>query len=360
MMFFRFPKIAQFNNAIMSVKRRASFMGTDETGEPIYSSAFLAPTVRYAGNVKLHGTNACVSMEIGTDKIHCQSKNRIISVGSDNNGFAAFISELPDNLIKELAYELLQKLNVTIVNGYQINIFGEWSGPGIQDRVAISKADKRFFCVFAISISSKLSDVDNIYFVNEDIPSFRDYSSSLADNNIYLITDISDTYIVEVDFNYPKIAQKQIVELTQMVEDACPVGKFFGVDGIGEGIVWTPISKNNEYDSSTWFKTKGKLHSVSNVKTLADVDLEKVNSIGDFANMYVTENRLKQGIEYLKEMNIDISKNSTGHFIKWIVNDILSEESDTLKESGLTPKDVGSAIGTSSRIWFFRYIEDII
>ena len=71
-----------------------------------------------------------------------------------------------------------------------------------------------------------------------------------------------------------QLSQNKFIELVEEVEKECPVSKQFNVSGIGEGIVWT-----TEYKGETYrFKTKGEKHSVSKVKTVVPIDIEKINS----------------------------------------------------------------------------------
>ena len=43
-----------------------------------------------------------------------------------------------------------------------------------------------------------------------------------------------------------------------------------------------------------------------------------------------------------------------GSFIKWVSDDVLKEESDTLKENKLTMKDIGSLLSKKSKNWFIN------
>jgi hypothetical protein len=77
------------------------------------------------------------------------------------------------------------------------------------------------------------------------------------------------------------------------------------INTIGEGCVW--VAQVNGHDFR--FKVKGVKHSVSKIKTLAKVDTEKVNSIHEFVDYAVTENRFKQGIGIIfPDGDIDIKK----------------------------------------------------
>ena len=51
------------------------------------------------------------------------------------------------------------------------------------------------------------------------------------------------------------------------------------------------------------------------------------------------ESRLNQGIEYLRELNIRITKSSVSTFLRWIENDIITEEKHTLDNLKLTTEE---------------------
>lgn len=137
------------------------------------------------------------------------------------------------------------------------------------------------------------------------------------------------------------------------VEQECPVAKKLGVSGIGEGVVWTNITEHPMLENThLFFKVKGQEHSVSNVTSLAMVDTEKVKNIAEFVEKVVTENRLKQGLEYLKEQHLDFNNENIKTFISWIVKDCFKEEKDIIIESGLKDKDVSQSIAVKAKDWY--------
>jgi hypothetical protein len=160
-----------------------------------------------------------------------------------------------------------------------------------------------------------------------------------------------ETYEVDIDFNNPELVQNEIIEMTITVEECCPVGKFFGKEGIGEGIVFTCVD-NQELK----FKSKGEKHSVTKVKKLNPIDTEVMNSINEFVESAVTENRLEQGITFFNENNIEVDAKNTGQFLSWVVRDVLKEENDTIANNNLDEKKVKNAIVTKARIWFLNKI----
>ena len=155
--------------------------------------------------------------------------------------------------------------------------------------------------------------------------------------------------MIDIDFNNPELAVNNMTEITEAVEAECPVGKHFGVSGIGEGVVWETTYKGQHLN----FKVKGEKHSATKVNKLVKVDVEKIASIDAFVEYALTENRLNQGIEQvftIEGTTPDIKQ--MGPFLKWVMGDICKEEMDTLVENGLEPKDVSRSINQKAREWF--------
>ena len=199
-----------------------------------------------------------------------------------------------------------------------------------------------------ISIESWFSEKQ----INEVLKQVND----LSEKRIYNIYDFP-TFEVKIDMANPKLTQNILIDITNSVEKECPVAKQLGASGIGEGVVWKCVSSLDKLNTSDLvFKVKGQEHSVSNVVTIAEVDTVKVNSINEFVNIVLTENRLKQGIEYLQEQNLPLLVNSMGTFLKWVVSDCLKEEADVLIKSGLEKKEVSPNISNKAKQWFLQTI----
>ena len=156
------------------------------------------------------------------------------------------------------------------------------------------------------------------------------------------------TFSVVIDFNNPETIQNRLVDITEAVEENCPVAHAFGIEGIGEGVVWTGILDGVYHR----FKVKGEKHSVSKVKKLASVDVEKINSIKEFCDYAVTEQRFEQALQFVFPTREDIDVKKLGEVIRWVIRDITAEESDTLDKNGLTSKDVNSTVAAKVREMF--------
>lgn len=328
-----YPKIGQLRNVISTVCHMATYIGKDENGEPIYDGNLPRPIIKFTGTVKLHGTNASVAFnnEVG---LYYQSRQNIITPQVDNAGFA-FFAESNRNVLQKFMTDLICKNNIN-TDKYTITIYGEWCGGNIQKGVAITGLDK-MWVIFGVKVSAIDQDTDETsYWVDHSIIRY-------PENRIFNIEDYPK-YEVDIDFNDPSLD----------VENECPVGKAFGVTGIGEGIVFTGTYK----DTNLRFKAKGKEHSASKVKSLAPIDTEKLNSVNEFIEYSVTENRLNQAIEQVFTATGTTPEiKMMGNFLKWITNDIIQEEMDVMTESNLEPNDVKKNISNKARLWFMNYLD---
>jgi len=319
----KFPSIEQFRQVIREVKAIHDYRGKDEEGKAIYRHEDNYPILKFKGTVKLHGTNAAI-VKYSDGRIEFQSRERVLSLEEDNAGFMAEMSK------QEIQF---------LFNDFDIKdycaIYGEWCGGNIQKGVAISGLPK-MFVIFGVMIDNKWIELH---------ANFHD-----VENNIYNI-GMFPTYEVEIDFNRPELIQNRLIELTIAVEECCPVGKYFGKEGTGEGIVFTCVTNQD-----LKFKSKGEKHSASKVKTLNPVDVEAMAVINEFVDMAVTESRLEQGISFFKENNLEVEPKNTGEFLGWVVRDVLKEEKDTLEASGLDEKKVKNAIVNKARMWFLNNI----
>lgn len=316
----KFPSINQFRHCVREERYHAEREGLVDLKK------------KYRGTVKLHGTNAGVVWRPG-EPLQFQSRNRILAVGDDNAGFAAYFSKAENAYWLKLAMAEIAMTN-DIEPGTPLAVFGEWCGEGIQSGVAIAELPKMFVIFAAIAGDRWLENL-----------SFSPYE----DARVYSINQFP-TYEMEIDFAVPGLAQNDMVAITEQVEACCPVGKHFGVEGIGEGVVWTPAENTS---SKYWFKVKGEKHSSSKVAKLASVDVELVARKDDLVNIVCTENRLKQALDHhLNEAKLTLEMRDIGHFLRWVFNDIEKEESDTIEANGFVMKDLGKPISDKAKRFY--------
>lgn len=333
----KYPSIEQFRTVVKNIKQMSKYIGYDEENNKAkYDYNLPDPVVKFKGSVKLHGTNSGISLDISTLEIWAQSRNNIITPDKDNAGFAFFVESKREQVLSLFK----QVLSWGDYEDSYITIYGEWAGKGVQNKVAIAELEKQFY-IFGIKISPK----------DDSVPAFwLDVSkldvSGLGDHRIFNLENF-EMYEMEIDFSCPEKFSNDLADITKKIGDECPVAKHFGVSGVGEGVVWKGWYK----DSMHMFKVKDERHSVSKVKKLAKVDIEKIEWVDKFVEYAVTENRLEQGFkETFGDDEIDIKR--MGDFLRWVMKDVLKEETDTLLGNGLEPKDVGRAVNTKGRLWF--------
>lgn len=343
----KFPSINQFRNTVKVAKLHATYVGKDKDGAPIYDHSKVPPTLEFLGTVKLHGTNASIVHRVG-QSLSCQSRNRVLSVGeNDNAGFAQFTLGDVEGPTWYPYFAALREAN-GISASETVIVYGEWCGKGIQKGAAIAAFDKTFV-MFAIRAYDEAEEQGRWLYPEEmsavPLPE-HDRVKSILD---------FPTYRVTIDFNNSALVQNELVRLTENVEAECPVAAAMGVSGTGEGIVWRCVSP--DYNSSDyWFKVKGEKHSVTKVKTLAPVDVELMTSIHEFVGAVLQSSRLQQGIEHLRESGLEPSKRTTAEYLRWVIKDVMKEESDTMEASGLQSKQVNKHLSTQARKWYFEWL----
>jgi hypothetical protein len=377
-----FPSIDQFRTTVKHVNDRCGYQGI-----------VIKPTLRFSGSVKLHGTNASVVYtpslngpeDVQGHQLYAQSRSNVITPEDDNAGFARFVAEgatwqsALDRMLTRyktagfMGDKDYDDVRPQAKEAHTVVVYGEWCGGSIQKGVALNKLPK-MFVVFGIKFLRNGKVVENGEEVDGQISTWlMPWEAKLAveqclqhtdtcpvnikETPIYSIEEFP-TWNIDIDFNEPHLAQNKLGELTLAVEQECPVAKQLGVSGIGEGIVWTCIGGKDLVSIRTddlVFKVKGEKHSVTKVTTLAAVDVEKVNSIKACAEIVATVARFEQALDVVKQANPGqdvLDMKFMGPFLKWVSEDVLKEELDTITENGLEPKEVVKACQLLAKNWF--------
>lgn len=342
----KFPSIGQFRDAIKQIQSSAKY-----ANKPV-------PTLKLTGFPKVHGSNGGIIRKVGggVEDIYFQSRERVLSIESDNAGFCFWGHSIRNEL-----NEMFNRIEKACPGktGY-VQVFGEWAGGSIQKGVGVTGLDK-FFMVFGIRISEDAEcttwEPKAVY---DEVFKFEIHPS-IYDKYFF------KTWKLKIDFNCPGLMQNELVRITEEVEKDCPVARYFKPNAemgslIGEGAVWV-IEEGQDcgFDvSSVMLKVKGEKHSVSKVRTVASVDVEKVKSIADFVEYAVTENRLEQMFQKAQELQLELSTKSTGTFLRLVQADVIKEELDTMVASQIEPKDIGSQVATKSREFWFKKLEEAV
>jgi hypothetical protein len=331
----KFSHIGQLHNVVQIVNARR------DAGVAI-------ERVAYRGRVKLHGSNAAIVCH--ADGLRAQSRNREITPDDDNLGFAAFaFNKTTVAVIRELEAQLRA---VTKLEPEQpLALFGEWIGPGVQKGVGVAELPARQWVLFAVATRGADEDHKRYF----ELPSL---GVRFAHAGIYSIID-GPQWSVELDFGHRaalELASDAIEEATAQVDGRCPWAARFGVEGVGEGLVWQPIGEHFG-DSELFFKSKGERHQVAARKPKGErktglLDPEQLASVEAFVTYAVTGPRLAQGLDYLREQGFGVEMRSLGPYLKWLAGDILRECAAELEVSGLEWKQVAKPVNEAAKTWF--------
>lgn len=345
----KYPSTNNFRHTVDEIMKKPGYWG-----EP--------KNIRFGRTVKIHGTNASIVYDLKTRDIKAQSRNRVLSLGSDNAGFALWVDTNKARIIEIIQDFLsdhlipLEEEDLQAYGWSHFVLYGEWFGPGIQKNVAVNKLDSKKFAIFAYCFSDGGEEIRMLEFITgykKEVLTFTN-----PDIDMYPITAFGyDEVTVDFsDTNELINAQERFIADAEEVGKKCPVASYFGIEGPGEGHVYTPMAY---LDTKIKFKVKSKAHTVSKTKVLSAEDIKRVSEVSDFVKDICTEARLEQGIEYLREMEIPLEPVSTGDYIRWVVTDTFKEEGDIIEKSGFAEKEVKGALGKISRSFFLNEITSI-
>lgn len=329
MEFVKWPKIGQLHNVRKDIKSRIRYHEVEGL------DPFVPPVVRYKSKIKLDGTNAAI--RVCGDKFAAQSRSRTITPQDDNMGFAAWAHS--SEWVKSLRFPS------------EVTIFGEWAGPGVQKRTAVSKVSEKIFAVFAVLVEDRVLITS---------PASIDLMLPGRPSNVHVLP--WEDFELEVDFGSRanlEAAAEEANKAVEVVEKCDPwVKRNFDIEGLGEGLVYYPQSSVDiDFFSDYAFKAKGEEHQVVKQKAPVIVDVEKVASVKEFASKFVTEARLLQGLREACEN--DAHMRNTGAFLRWFGNDVKSESGDELEAAGLEWKDVAKEVNAQARDWWMAKCREI-
>lgn len=344
----KFPSIEQFSHAKKTIYALCKKHKLEKQ-----------PTLKFVGTVKLHGTNAAVVHHYGGEgKTWCQSRNMIITpeYKKDNKDFAKYATS-PEQ--KQLFSNIFKDAKSFLKNNEdRVAVYGEWCGADIQKGVALSELSRRFV-VFAMAA---FDNEDRCRWLSNDEmqQAINPNRGKAAFNDLPLYTKedfFSDE--IAIDFSSEQslaAASAKFEEVTQRVEQQCPVADGFGVKGIGEGMVWTCTDGAESPFHNLSFKTKGELHRETTGKKAAPVNIAKYESVDRFIACAVNENRLNSAADKLAERKVAFHKDNVMKFAGILVSDVLREERYAIKENKFNSQLLKPQIAGKAKQWFLAQL----
>lgn len=296
------------------------------------------PIMTFVGTVKLHGSNASIVFDANNNKVY-QSRNRILSEDEDHMGF---VSEMNSVDMIPIVEQLREE------GDSEICLFGEWIGPGVQKKIAISELPEKQFVLFSIW-------KDGVY---HDVPDDLDLSCS--GGKVRSITE-GPTWEIDIDVNSPSDGATELEKITAAVEDECPWGALHGIEGVGEGVVWK--WKNDPSEESLWFKTKGEKHAKKKTRKVTIKSPEQIakdETTQEIVELELaTVERMQQGWDFVKEQNgfdndLDMEMQHMGPYLKFVHADIIKENVDLLEQMDVELKGVMKLVQHHAKKWFIN------
>lgn len=337
---YSYPSIPQFNMLLSDLRHSARYVGKTEDNKPKYDNNLPLPELFIDGTVKLHGSNCSVVLTREGD-FYPQSREIVLTEEVTCDGFYQFAMDRKHLFISLLTCHLMAAPE----DVKAVVLYGEWAGRGIQKKVAIAELDP-FFATFDLRYIDSTYEQGGTGFINTKLNDFH-----WPMHRMYSIHAFK-TWAIKLDVANPEAIQDALRTETLGVQLECPVGKAFGVEGTGEGIVWTVAYNGKKHR----MKVKGQKHSSTKVKELAPVDTVKVNSINEFIEYAITENRMNQGLDVMRKSNQPITRENTNIFIKWVFADVMKEEKETLAKSNITTKDIASKGNYKIRQFYMSHV----
>jgi hypothetical protein len=301
----------------------------------------------YKSKVKLHGTNAGIRVD-PNKQVTAMSRTGVVTPKKDNAGFAKWV----EKYTSQLSNFALEKDTLLI--------YGEWCGGSIQKGVALNDLKNKIFVIFAVRVIDPKGE--SVEFITEPNDLMK-YTKDITDSYVMPWYNNEDKYIV--DWSLPTNELQEVVDKINdhviQVEKCDPwVKSEFEVEGVGEGLVFYPISENHttyEVFSELCFKAKGEKHQIVTKTMPAQLDPTVVADVEAFANLVLSEARLKQGVEAVSDGELTFNMKNLGSFLKWISEDLIKETKSELSASGLNEKIAYKLCQNKARQWYIKEVK---
>ncbi|KAF2686810.1 hypothetical protein K458DRAFT_416147 [Lentithecium fluviatile CBS 122367] len=343
-----YPKITtHISEVLKTLRHQNRIPERSQSGGP-QDEIPLSP-IPIIGTIKLHGTHADILIT-PSNTITLQSRNNSnLLPTADNHEFAATMMSKQDTMLRlrDMFVTRWKELNpgAQLDEALPVTIAGEWIGTKIQKHVAISRLSKRL-----VIISTKIN--------GQWVPD-SDYAAiEAAADDIYNISR-GGIYHSILDPSNPQTTITELKKLAEKVAARCPFAATFGVEGEGEGLVWKLVPYMS--DSSLWFKTKGgrfKPTYTPAPKKLSANSEEKREAALGLAKAWVSEQRLEQGWDYLREKGIPRDMKGIGEFLKWVQLDVLAEEKGYIGEHRIDEGILRQAMIGIAKPWYLRKVAE--
>jgi hypothetical protein len=315
-----------------------------------------ATEIPFVGTVKLHGAHNDIVIH-ADNTIQLQSRN-VLNLGLENDSYNFAKTLLPLRpeilMLKKRIHARFREKNpsIEIEDEHPLIVAGEWIGPGIQKGVAISELPKRLLVIISISINGRWQpDEDYADISHPEVGIHHVSRGGIFRHSIPMATS-----------EEMETALATLQPLADAVEKECPFAKTFGLVGQGEGIVFKSTLGTLGEDAKFWLKVKGPITRGGGLYLpklkKEGPGLEQMELAKTFAQLTVTEPRLEQGLDYLRETGVERSKRGVSTFLSWLNGDIEIEEKREIEQLGVDKRLLKQQVVAIGRTWYFKLLQE--
>lgn len=332
----KFREIDSWRAHLRTVLEEWDYIGPDENGDPIYKHEEKYPVIYYTGTHKIGGANTSIRWCNGG--VEFQTRNKVLGDGEDFHGFKRFCEDfdIPRLLMTRL------KMCYQITSPFNVTLYGEWCGAGVQDKHSISTLEDNVWIVFALKI-------DGVYF-------YLDNSISSEEMGVFNIRKWG-LKMFTIDFSqysfgdWEKPAPELVLNEIETATVPCPVSAHFRINGIGEGMVLTSVSKSLRTGNSFVVKLKNSRYDT---KTAVTTKKNKVQNpaVQEFLDKTITRPRLVQMMNELINNDLTVEMKNIKVFQDMVIADVIKEHQKDMADLNLTAEDWVSASRHISTSYF--------
>jgi hypothetical protein len=273
----------------------------------------------YRGKVKRDGTFAAIESDGATKRFF--SRNQELTISNDNFGFAKRFQDIP-----------LPTWTGTVT------VYGEWSGPGIQNKTIDSKFPERRFFVFLVEVDGKKVDASEIAI----------YWPALAWESVVIPVRETVTLCFDGASNDDAVSliNKAVTDIETVDPDAL---SWYGLTGMGEGYVFEACTGDTDCPPELkYFKAKVEGLRVKLSAAAASTKLDTYDPTS-FVAAFVTDARCRQFFDKFPH-----DKKSTNSFINAVLADVMKESVEDRAVNSISEEGVAQPIKAAARTWYLR------
>ena len=141
------------------------------------------------------------------------------------------------------------------------------------------------------------------------------------------------------------------------IEARCPFAESLGIIGGGEGLVYRVAPAFPQHED-LFLKVKGPRHAMRGTPKTPKYGPsanERWKAV-QVAEEVASENRLEQGWDILREMNLKRSPTNLNDFVGWVVEDVEKEERKEIESEGVGWDLVEKEVKKRTQSWYIRKV----